>query len=497
MADASETRSYLTFVSDGRRYALAAEDLVEVIRTPTAARVPLSPKVLIGLANYRGAVLPLVSSRTLLGLDETPGAGARTLVLSRPFSVALTVDGVEALVTVSDQRVATAPAQLSAEPGELLVGAFQLADEGAVKILDIGALLSIAFARSEQRQRQGGARNAKPDSARMARTGSNVEKLVTFEIASQDYALALSDVEEILPAPRLTTPIPRAEALVMGVMNHREQLLPLLSLRGLLGFPPSQSLDGREKVIVAMVRGVSVGLVVDRARDIISAERESLEAVPAVLAARSGGETRLKGIYRGEGGRRIIGILSPEHFFAEDVMKRLDSIRVAAPRPAALAPAVERQFVVFQLGGDEFGLPVEAVDEVARVPERITPVPKAPAFLEGVVNLRGELLPVVDQRRRFEMPRYEGAEERRLIVVRTAGRRAGAIVDAVSEVRRCAEDAIEAAPDLTNQLSRLVRGVLNLATLGRIVMLLDPLELMTRDELGSLDAVASENLAPE
>ena len=59
---------------------------------------------------------------------------------------------------------------------------------------------------------------------------------------------------------------------------------------------------------------------------------------------------------------------------------------------------------MFRLGDDEFGLPIDAVDEVARVPDQITRVPKTPKFLEGVVNLRGEVLPVVDQRRRFDMP---------------------------------------------------------------------------------------------
>ena len=91
---------------------------------------------------------------------------------------------------------------------------------------------------------------------------------------------------------------------------------------------------------------------------------------------------------------------------------------------------------MFRLGDDEFGLPVEAVEEVARVPDRVTRVPKAPKFLEGVINLRGEVIPVVDQRRRFDMPRLEQGDRRRLVVVRTGRHRAGLIVDSVSEVLR-------------------------------------------------------------
>lgn len=429
-------RRYVTFVTSGRRYAVEAGEVAEIIRTPTAARVPLAPPALIGLAVVRGEVLPLVSLRRLLGLDESRGVGSRAIVLGGASPAALTVDAVEALITVAGERVAAAEAELSAEPGEKLSGAFLLQDEQSVKILDVQALLAGAFVRNDAHKRQGAARIVKREAAHEVQSASKAEKLLTFEVAEQEYALALSDVEEILPAPKAATPIPRAEALVIGVMNHRDQLLPLLSLRGLLGFPPAKSVDGREKVIVTAVRSVQVGLVVDRAVEILSAEQGSLEAVPAVLAARSGGEARLKAIYRGESGRRIVAILSPDQFFGEDVMKRLDQICPSSTPELGAAPAPERQFVVFQLGGDEFGLPVEAVDEVARVPEKITRVPKTPAFLEGVVDLRGEVLPIVDQRRRFNMPKSETGKDRRMIVVRTDGRRAGLIVDAVSEVRR-------------------------------------------------------------
>ena len=108
--------------------------------------------------------------------------------------------------------------------------------------------------------------------------------------------------------------------------------------------------------------------------------------------------------------------------------------------------------MVFRLGDDEFGLPIEAVDEVARVPDQITRLPKAPKFLEGVVNLRGDVLPVVDQRRRFDMPALEEQGGRRLVVVRTERHRAGLIVDSVSEVLRCSASAIEPAPDLTDEI---------------------------------------------
>ena len=315
--------------------------------------------------------------------------------------------------------------------------------------------------------------------------------LVTFDVAHQEFALELDSVQEILPAPTEITAVPRAETLVLGVTSLRNRLLPLLSLRGLLGFPPAAAPDGREKVVVTNIGGAQVGLVADRARAILPAALSSIDALPPVLAARTGGESRVKAIYRGDGGRRLVSILSPQQLYREDVMRRLgertqnESARGGA---AASTRHAEQTFLVFRLGPDEFGLPIEAVDEVGEVPAKIARLPKTPKFLEGVVNLRGDVLPVVDQRRRFDMPAADELERRRLVVVRTERHRAGLIVDGVSDVLRVPKDSVESPPDLTEQIARLVRGVINLDESQRIVLVLDPAELLTAAEQERLDA---------
>ena len=176
-------------------------------------------------------------------------------------------------------------------------------------------------------------------------------------------------------------------------------------------------------------------------------------------------------------------------------MQKLNASRNEQDIEAAVAAPArgnELNFLIFRLGDDEFALPIETIDEVAQVPEQITRVPKTPAFLEGVVNLRGAVRPVIDQRRRFDMPESENRKGRRLVVVRTGRQRAGLIVDSVSDVLRVAAESVEPAPELTDDIARLVRGVINLELTGRIVLLLDPAELLTRAERGLLDAFQAE-----
>ncbi len=493
----SVKRRFLVFRISERVYALPAETVAEVIRLPVTARVPQSPRALIGVANLRGAVLPVVSLRALLDLESEADAAARAIVLDGAAPVAIVVDAIDALVTIEAERIDTRSAQVSVEQGEKLSGAFPLGDgQGSAKILDVPAILAETFARRVRPGRSNVARSVitmrAPDVVAEVR-----EAFVTFDVAGQEFALDLGLVQEIIALPGAITAAPRVDKTVAGMMAFRDQLLPLVSLRELLGFAVAPISQVREKVIVAAVGGELVGLIADRARAVIAADPALIDPVPPLIQARSGGEARIKSIYRGEEGRRLVSVLEPEQLFRGDVMKRLGEARDASRlKPQIDEASEERKFLIFRLGDDEFALPVEAVVEVARAPDRVTRVPKAPKFVEGVINLRGAVLPVIDQRQRFDMPRLEEGECRRLVVVQTGRHRAGLIVDSVSEVLRTTADAIKDAPDLTEDIARLVNGVVTIEAAARILLILDPAELLTRAERSLLDKFEGSPQAP-
>jgi len=491
----SSARRFVTFHVADQHYAVPAEEVSEIMRLPAIARIPHSPKALMGLANLRGAVLPVASMRQLLGRGETgERSDARAIVLDGPAPVALVVDTVERLVGVEAEDVETEQAELAALPGERLKGAFLSADTKQVtKVLDIASLLKTAFAQRARSLRQ--TKRASPAQAQTQASAPDrqAQRYVTFKISGQEYGLELDAVREIIPAPQTITGVSSAESLVLGVSGFRDSLLPLLSMRGLLGLPPGERMETDPKVIITAVPGGIVGLVVDSMRAIIAAEDDQVDPMPPVLAARTGGEAKVKAIYRGEGGRRLVSILALDRLFREEVMERLRTVHSSLPSQEKRTEEDQKQFLIFRLGDDEYGLPIESVDEVGAVPDRITRLPKTPKFLEGVINLRGEVLPVVDQRRRFDLPPLAGESRRRLIVVRSERHRAGLIVDSVSEVLRIAADAIGEAPALTEDMSRLVRGVANLEQAGRLIVMLAPDELLTRAERALLDAFEAES----
>src|SRR5689334_18468983 len=105
----------------------------------------------------------------------------------------------------------------------------------------------------------------------------------------------------------------------------------------------------------------------------------------------------------------------------------------------------ELHIVGFQVGRETYGVPITSLHEIVRVPE-VTAVPDAPDYMEGVINLRGKIVSVIDLRKRFGEKAIASAKRNRILVVEHNGRLAGLIVDAASEVLKIPESDIEPAP---------------------------------------------------
>src|SRR5581483_12061893 len=117
------------------------------------------------------------------------------------------------------------------------------------------------------------------------------------------------------------------------------------------------------------------------------------------------------------------------------------------------------QVVSFRLGNEEYGVDISQVQEIIRMVE-ITHVPRAPRFMEGVINLRGQLIPIIDLRTRFGMTRAEHTKSTRIVVTEIGTKKVGMVVDSVSEVLRLPNDAIEDAPEMiTGVDTAYIRGV--------------------------------------
>ena len=150
----------------------------------------------------------------------------------------------------------------------------------------------------------------------------------------------------------------------------------------------------------------------------------------------------------------------------------------------------ELHIVGFRVGRETYGVPITSLHEIVRVPE-ITAVPDAPEFMEGVINLRGKIVSVIDLRKRLGEKKVTQSRRNRILVVEHNGKLAGLIVDSASEVLKIPASDVEASP------AALQEGGLNCVTglgkcKGRLIVLLDMTRLLDLGAMQRKTAVVSE-----
>ncbi len=298
------------------------------------------------------------------------------------------------------------------------------------------------------------------------------------------------------------------------------------------------TLKEEQRILVIETGGITLGLLVDHVNEVIRIPQKVIEDV-----AMAGTNTNkdLHGVAKLDNGQRLIMILDESSLISTEDMKLLENLehnaaddreeevktgsspvdsspeegqnedmellekltsesdpetdktQAGSDRVVDEAELEEAQLVTFNLGEEEFGLKITDVQEINRLAE-ITKLPKAPAFVEGVTNLRGDVVPVIDLRKRFNMPQTERDDRTRIIITDMGGRKTGLIVDWVNEVmripKRCVESADNVVAGMTN--ADFVEGIGKVDGEGRMIILLNTEKILTKEESNLLKKVGEK-----
>ena len=499
---ASTTQQFVTFLSGDEVFAADMSPVKEIIRVPQVVRVPLAPAALEGLANLRGKVLPIISLRRLFGFPELEHDDAtRALVIDVGQPLGFVVDRVSSVMGVDVGHIEDVGSISTTVNTEVLSGLIKDAGGHAmIMVLDFAKLIQKEFSHIAAITK-----NAAVASAAQAQVQSEEEdssdelQLVSFNVEGQEYAIAIEDVQEIVQVPEAVIHVPHSESHVLGVMTLRNRLLPLVQLRRIFGLPDSD-LDEKSRIVVLTLNGVSVGVVVDAVSEVLRVSKSGVDPLPALLA-REGNLAEVTAICRLNNGKRLVSIMTARNLFDHSAIKSaiseaLNTVNDSEVESRSKAKETDdnldddEQVVVFRLDKEEFGAPIASVQEIVRVPEELVRVPQAPSFVEGVINLRGTVLPVIDLRLRLGLKQVERTDRQRIMVFLISDVRTGFIVDQVAEVLKIPKSAIEPAPQLSSEQSLLLSRMANLEKQKRMVQLIDPPHLMGKQELKALAAVA-------
>jgi len=495
----SDIRQFVTFIAGNEVFAVDMAPVQEIIRVPDVVRVPLAPPTLNGLSNLRGKVLPIISLRRVFGFEELAhDDSTRALVIDFGQPLGFVVDRVASVVGVETSKIEGVGSIQGTVNTELLSGIIKdVGGHAMIMVLDFAKLIAQEFTEitsvTKTASLSGGmATHSENDDDET----SDELQLVSFDVAGQEYAITIEDVQEIVQVPETIVHVPHSESHVLGVMTLRNRLLPLVSLRRMFALP-TQEADEHSRIVVVSLGAASVGIVMDSVNEVLRVAKSDVDAMPGLLA-REGGMNDISEICRLDGGKRLVSIISAGNLFShsaiKEALKTVDNQDDDNKRENVEVDDEsnddDEQVVVFRLDKEEFGVPIESVQEIVRVPDVLTHVPKAPPFVEGVINLRGAVLPVIDLRRRLGLPSVARSDRQRVMVFLIEGMRTGFIVDSVAEVLKIHKSAIEAAPRLSSEQGKLLARMANLEKQKRMVQLIAPAHLVESRELADLAKLA-------
>jgi purine-binding chemotaxis protein CheW len=497
----SDTRMFVTFIAGDEVFAVDMAPVQEIIRVPEVVKVPLAPPSLEGLSNLRGKVLPIISLRRIFGFDEFEYTDAtRAVVIDIGQPLGFVVDRVASVVGVEPGKIEGVESIRSTVNTELLSGIIKdVGGHAMIMVLDFHKLIAQEFAEIAAVARNTGMTADRSVSGEADEDDNSDElQLVSFEVAGQEYAMAIEEVQEIVQIPEEVIHVPHSASHVMGVMTLRNRLLPLVNLRRMFDLPRRDD-DDHSRIVVVSLGNSSVGIVMDSVNEVLRVAKSDVDAMPELLA-RDADLADISEICRLDGGKRLVSIISAGNLFRHSAVKEAlstvasieeDNRRENDPDFDEETSDDDEQVVVFRLDREEFGVPIDSVQEIVRVPDELTRVPKAPPFVEGVINLRGAVLPVIDLRRRLGMSAVERSDRQRVMVFLIAGLRTGFIVDSVAEVLMIHKSAIEPAPRLSGEQAKLLARMANLEKQKRMIQLIDPSHLIEGRDMAGLAELAA------
>ena len=469
---------YTSFILKDQMYAIPVKWVREIIRLPKVTEVPLTPDYIKGISNLRGEVFPIIDLKKRLGIEGDIPENAKTIVIRKDDDIfGIIVDRTSQVIDVGEKDI-----EKASTSNEFIENVIRI-DDTIYMILEIDKFIEknreIEGKEKQNRQQRGTLSEKKKEDI----VQENYVQLVTFEMGDEIYGFLIKDVQEIIRY-REPNEVPNMPDYVKGVIDLRNIILPVVDLRTMLDIPWIAP-DEFTKVIVVQTEDAKIGFIVDRIREVLRIGESKIKEPPSIIKARDRNE--IKGIVKVE--NETIMLLDPVVLIPQEVVGLSDTEVEDQSEEGVITQ--ERQYVVFKLGDEHYGVDIEKVKEINRL-TNITRVPRSPKFVEGVMNLRGEILPIIDLRKRFELEKAEINDFTRIIVIDINDKRTGFIVDYVEGVEKISDTYID---ELTASLEigETARFINKVARMDdKLILILNIEDVLSKKEEDQLEKVIAK-----
>jgi purine-binding chemotaxis protein CheW len=472
-------RQIVTFRLGEDEFGADIMNVKEIIRVPEITKVPNAPVYIEGACNLRGNVLPIIDGRSRFNMNKKANdENSRVLVIDlNGKATGVVVDKVSEVMRVNTADIEDAPQIVKNVDSDYINGVVKL-DNGnrLVMLVDVAKAVSPDGAGADFKAiKQAG--SVQQQDAQLNDAGAEAvdeEQLVSFLLDQVEYAIGIMQVKEIIRVPEIVK-VPNCEAYVEGVVSIRNNLLPMINLRTYFGLSPQEITD-YTRVLVVDMGSFTAGIMVDKVSEVLRISASIIQPPPR-FSTQSG--EQLKGVAKLNNGKRMILMLEPSKLMSAAEYTTIsgttvDNMQNESEKSLAGQLVDEEQLVTFKIDLEEYGVKITNVQEINRMTE-ITKIPRAPRYIEGIVNLRGNIISALDLRILFGLAQKPKTDATRIIIIDSNGKKTGIVVDSVSEVLRFEKTLIEAPPAILSSGvdSDYVAGVGKLNGGKRMILILN------------------------
>jgi len=473
---------YLKFLLDKTCFSIKIDYVEEIIHLPQITKVPLSEDFIIGISNLRGEIAPIVDlKKRIKGNYIELNDLSRVIVVNLGGEkTGLLIESISSIEEVEGEKITSAD-KFEGISSKFLEGIYETPKGDLVGIVNLKEIILFESRGKELKQEKTAFEDKEVEDKSVERYG---KKILTFRVRGQIFAVEIDFSREIIEKPKIEE-IPTKSKDIIGVFNLREEIIPVVDLRRKLEIEDDTQQDDEhiDKIIVFTYYGSIIGLLVNEVEEVLDPLKSEIMPVPNTFDDFS--KRFVKAIYHTERSGEIVFVLDEKSILTEEEIEDIDKFKKESEDKAVIMEREEAKIAVFNIGEEEFGFPIEKINEINRLPE-ITSVPKSAKFIEGIINLRGEIIPVVNLRERlgFERKELDEDELERVIIVEIGGQKTGLMVDRVKEIKAIDNSMFKEVPQfLKTSVERdVIERIVNVESEGRIITILSVDNILTKEE---------------
>jgi len=475
-------------------YGVRTSQVRSIVNIPVIRRVPKAPSFIEGVANIEGRIVPLLNPIARFGLkkpepqnreqstinNQQSTIQGRLILIQLDSSLyGLMVDGISSISYLTGEMIEPVNPLMVEKEGPFIAG---MAKDGErlIYLLDMDAFIRAGFEEDQAEREAYELFSAQMTEALARERVKESRRFLALLVGDEEYGFDSVSLKEIIPASNMEKGAAGPDYMA-GLVKTAGGILPVIDLQKKFDLDPV-SYGEASRVIVIDAGEYDYGILANSVTEFLNITDEEIKETPAAITG--GNSSHIKGVGMLNGGERLLILLDEVRILDDKDVKSLaerDDVKMVQKE---LEKRQEKgkeaiTFVIFRVLEMELAFNLEDLSEIIQYKEA-TKVPKAPLFVRGIVSVKGEIVPVIDLRKRFDLKKGEESKETRIIVIRKEDLLYGVVADAVSEILTVSREDLVPAPKIVKGIdSRFIEGMMRIKETDRAPIVLNIKEILT------------------